>query len=75
MAEKTITLKTAEGNLKTLTSQPTTDAAKVQIVEIEKRKKTNEEKLELLRNSTEVISAEEKKILLDEHEKLLREYR
>lgn len=75
LAEKTISLKTAETTLKNLTSLPTNKLAKTQIEEIEKRIVMFENKLATLRSSTEVISADEKKILLCEHEKLLKEYR
>lgn len=75
LAAKSNCLKTAETALKNLTSLPTNQVAKSQIDEIEKRIVTFENKLVTLRNSTEVISAEEKNLLLCEHEKLLKEYR
>ncbi|XP_026332794.1 homologous-pairing protein 2 homolog [Hyposmocoma kahamanoa] len=75
LAEKTNSLKTAETTLKNLTSLPTNKLAKTQIEEIEKRIVVFENKLATLRSSTEVIGADEKKKLLCEHEKLLKEYR
>lgn len=68
-------MKSAEANIKLLISTPTTAAAKAQIDEIKKRTEVYEKKVEVLRNCTEVISADEKKILLEGHDKLLREYR
>ncbi|CAH0596978.1 unnamed protein product [Chrysodeixis includens] len=61
LAEKTNTLKEVETKLKTLTSTPTTDTAKSKIEEIKKRTEGLVKKLDTLRNSTEVVSAEEKK--------------
>lgn len=68
-------LKTAENSLKVLTSTPTTEVAKSQISDARQRIEALEIKLEGLRTSTEVLSADEKKNLLDEHNKYLREYR
>lgn len=67
--------KQAESNLKNLTLLPTTDNAKSQIEEIKNRIETSQKKLDTLKSCTEVISAEEKKSILEEHDKFLREYR
>lgn len=75
MADKTNTLKEVEIKLKTLTSTPTTETAKSKIEEIKKRTECLVQKLDTLRNSTEVVSAEEKKEILNGHDKILREYR
>lgn len=75
IVDKTAALKIAETTLKTLTSAPTTEAAKSQIVDIKATISSMESKLELLKNSTEVVSAEEKKKILNEHDKMFREYR
>ncbi|XP_072948433.1 homologous-pairing protein 2 homolog [Epargyreus clarus] len=68
-------LKTAESSLKALTSAPTTDAAKTRIDETKSKINALETKLNTLRNSTEVVSADEKKIILDGHDKFYKEYR
>ncbi|XP_041981014.1 homologous-pairing protein 2 homolog [Aricia agestis] len=68
-------LKTAETNLKVLTSAPTNDSTKLQIEDIKCNIHKLETKLVTLRGSTEVISADEKKIVLGLHEKYLKEYR
>nr|XP_021207357.2 homologous-pairing protein 2 homolog [Bombyx mori] len=75
LEEKTKSLKTAETNLKNLTSTPTTDYAKKSITEISRNIDAMGKKLEALKSSTEVISADEKKTILNEHEKQLKEYR
>ncbi|KAF9423353.1 hypothetical protein HW555_001162 [Spodoptera exigua] len=75
LADKTNTLKTIETNLKNLVSTPTTTAAKTQIDEIKNRTEAIVNKLEILKNSTEVVSVEEKKSILGGHEKMLKEYR
>ncbi|XP_034825834.1 homologous-pairing protein 2 homolog [Maniola hyperantus] len=73
--DKTSDLKKAEANLKNLVSAPTNDMTKSQIEEVKNSIDKLEKKLTDLRNTTEVISAGEKKILLEEHEKSLKEYR
>lgn len=75
LEEKNNALKTAENQLKLLTSTPTTDAAIVQTKETKLRIEALEMKLEGLRTSTAVLSADDKKALLDEHSKHLKEYR
>ncbi|KOB69086.1 putative tbp-1 [Operophtera brumata] len=72
ITDKTIALKTAETTLKTLTSAPTTEAAKSQIEDIKTTISSMESKLESLKNSTEVVNAilegypKSKKTLLEE---------
>ncbi|KAG6461312.1 hypothetical protein O3G_MSEX012548 [Manduca sexta] len=75
LSDVTKTLKLYETNLKSLTSTPTTENAKTKIDLIKKNLEALETKLAILRNSTEVMSAEEKKTILEEHEKLVKEYR
>ncbi|XP_026728216.1 homologous-pairing protein 2 homolog [Trichoplusia ni] len=75
LADKTNTLKEVEIKLKTLTSTPTTETAKSKIEEIKKRTECLVKKLDTLRNSTEVVSVEEKKEILNGHAKILREFR
>lgn len=75
LADKTNALKTVEINLKSLISTPKTDSAKTKTDEIKKGIETLEKRLETLKTSTEVISVEEKKNVLNDHDKLLREYR
>ncbi|XP_045761998.1 homologous-pairing protein 2 homolog [Maniola jurtina] len=73
--DKTSDLKKAEANLKNLVSAPTNDMTKSQIEEVKNSIDKLEKKLNDLHNTTEVISAGEKKILLEQHEKALKEYR
>ncbi|CAH0403003.1 unnamed protein product [Chilo suppressalis] len=68
-------VKTAESKLKVLTSAPTTASARTKIDETTLKVNSLESKLNILRNSTAVISVDEKKRILDEHDKFLREYR
>ncbi|CAG9792656.1 unnamed protein product [Diatraea saccharalis] len=68
-------LKSVESKLKILTSAPTTLAALSQIDQAKQRINSMEIKLNTLRNSTAVISADEKKLILDQHQKLFKEYR
>ncbi|XP_049880214.1 homologous-pairing protein 2 homolog [Pectinophora gossypiella] len=75
LSKTTETLRTAEVTLKGLTATPTSAAAKCQIEEIMKTIDNLEKKLATLKDSKEVVSAEEKKAILGEHDKLLREYR
>ncbi|XP_060807108.1 homologous-pairing protein 2 homolog isoform X2 [Amyelois transitella] len=74
IADKSNSLKTAEANLKQLTAAPTTDSAKVQIQDIKNKLQKLQNKLDTLRSSSEIVSTEEKKIILSEHDKFLREY-
>lgn len=73
--EKNGDLKKAEANLKNLLSSPTNDTTKSQIEDIKHSIEKLEKKLNDLRNTTEVIDADEKKVLLGAHEKSLKEYR
>ncbi|XP_063833592.1 homologous-pairing protein 2 homolog [Ostrinia nubilalis] len=75
LAEKSNGLKAAETTLKTLTSAPTTSSAKSQIAEARTRMESIEAKLGTLRNSTEVLSADEKATIMNAHDTMLREYR
>ncbi|XP_028166743.1 homologous-pairing protein 2 homolog [Ostrinia furnacalis] len=75
LAEKSNGLKAAETTLKTLTSAPTTTSAKSQIAEARTRIESLEAKLGTLRNSTEVLSADEKATIMNAHDTMLREYR
>ncbi|CAG4939492.1 unnamed protein product [Colias eurytheme] len=75
LEEKRNNLKTVENRLKNLLTTPTSDAAKKQIEEINANISKIESKLTTLRNSVAVLSAQEKRIILDQHEKYLREYR
>ncbi|KAJ2941327.1 hypothetical protein O0L34_g3527 [Tuta absoluta] len=75
LSTKSEALKATEISLKTLTSAPTNTMAKAKIEELNNVIENLNKKLETLRNSTEVISAEDKKAILGEHDKLLREYR
>ncbi|XP_050356232.1 homologous-pairing protein 2 homolog [Nymphalis io] len=74
--EKKSLLKTAELNLKNILSAPTNDCAKSQIEEIKNKIIKLENKLVDLRNSTEeVISVDDKKNILNEHDIFFKEYR
>ncbi|XP_045488729.1 homologous-pairing protein 2 homolog [Pieris rapae] len=75
LEENRTNLKTIENRLKTLLATPTSESAKQQIDDINKNVETMERKLATLRDSVEVISAEEKKTILNQHDKYLREYR
>ncbi|XP_063388073.1 homologous-pairing protein 2 homolog [Cydia fagiglandana] len=75
LLEKTNTLKTAEVNLKSILTAPTTDSAKSQIEELKGRIEGFDNKLKVLSTSTNVISAEEKAAIMSQHEKFLKEYR
>lgn len=73
--ENKSTLKTAESNLKSLLSAPTNERAKLQIEEIKNNIIKLENKLSDLRNTTQVVSVEEKKHIMNEHEYYYKEYR
>ncbi|XP_059055714.1 homologous-pairing protein 2 homolog [Achroia grisella] len=75
IADRTNALKMAETNLKSLTSAPTTESAITEIDEIKKRLEKHEMKLNNLRSSTEIISADEKNKILNEFDTFFREYR
>ncbi|CAF4874487.1 unnamed protein product [Pieris macdunnoughi] len=75
LEENRTNLKTIENRLKTLLATPTTESAKQQIEDINKNVESMEKKFATLRDSVEVISAEEKKTILNQHDKYLREYR
>lgn len=75
LLEKTNALKAADMNLKTVLSAPTTESAKAQIDELLKQMEVLQTKLRVLSTSSNVISAEEKKTIMNEHGKLLKEYR
>lgn len=68
-------LKASENRLKVLLSAPTTSSAKDQIEETRGKIEGLEAKLTSLRTSTSVLSVEEKTAILNEHDKLFREYR
>ncbi|XP_052744518.1 homologous-pairing protein 2 homolog [Bicyclus anynana] len=73
--DKNADLKKAEANIKNLTSAPTNDMTKSESAKIKDNIDKLEKKLNVLRDTTEVLSADEKKIILSEHEKYLKEYR
>ncbi|XP_052759099.1 homologous-pairing protein 2 homolog [Galleria mellonella] len=75
ITDSTNTLKTAEINLKNLTSAPTTEAAINEIEEIKKRLENHEIKLNNLRSSTEIINPVEKNKILNDFDKFFKEYR
>lgn len=72
---KSTALKKMEAELKTLTTTCTTTEAKRQINEKKENIEILSRKLDSLKGSTNVISAEEKTAILSEHEKLFKEYR
>ncbi|XP_038218646.1 homologous-pairing protein 2 homolog [Zerene cesonia] len=75
LEERRNNLKTVEIRLKNLLTTPTSDAAKKQIDEINTNVSRIESKLTALRDSVEVVGAQKKRAILNEHEKYLREYR
>ncbi|XP_053617996.1 homologous-pairing protein 2 homolog [Plodia interpunctella] len=75
IADKNSALKTVDASLKMLTSAPTTSSARNQIEDTKKRLQSLQIKLDILKSSTEIVSAEEKKSILSAHDKFLREYR
>ncbi|KAM3961396.1 homologous-pairing protein 2 homolog [Aphomia sociella] len=75
LADRMTTLKTADTTLKNLTSTPTTESALTQIEQIKKRLENHQIKLNTLKNSTEIISADEKEKILNEFDTSFREYR